>query len=144
VLPATRGAARAYAGGVPRVEGKHEPIVRSEFLLKLVALKITILQDLHHEPSADSLTPVNRNNRATSIRVLKEMVTTLDPDDREAQVSQSPDSLLACNRRKSAHALTATLCTPTNSESDGVSTSRQSSMASRMRFIKTSNDFACV
>ena len=28
VLPGTRGAAGAYAAGVPRVEGKHEPFVR--------------------------------------------------------------------------------------------------------------------
>ena len=28
VLPGTRGAAGAYAAAAPRVEGKHEPIVR--------------------------------------------------------------------------------------------------------------------
>ena len=31
MLPGTRGAAGAYAAGVPRVEGKHEPIVRRLF-----------------------------------------------------------------------------------------------------------------
>jgi len=55
--------------------------------VKLVALKIAVLQDLHHEPSSNRLTFVNRNHCTPTIRMLKKVMTALDADDCEAQTS---------------------------------------------------------
>jgi hypothetical protein len=81
---------------------------------------------------------------ASTIMMAKEMMAAPAPDSFRAQTTQGFDKTTTSDRGKCAHSQTATRWTPTNSLVAGSSTSRQSSIASQIRFIKTSSDFACV
>lgn len=84
------------------------------------------------------------NHSASTVGMAQEMMASSASDDFKTQPAQGFDKTTAGDRRKCAHCQTATRWTPTNSLLVGSSTSRQSSIASRIRFIKTSSDFAWV
>jgi len=85
---------------------------------------------------------MNGNNCTPAIGVLKKMMTAFGPDNFKIHLDQGSYKPNAGYGRESTHMETATRWTPTNSLDTGSSTSRQSSMASRILFIKISNDFA--
>src|SRR6056297_197844 len=71
-------------------------------------------------------------------------MTPLDTQHLESLLAKCFDQAGTRDGWKYAHAGTAIRCTPRNSEVSGCSTSRQSSIASRVRFINVSSDLACV
>jgi hypothetical protein len=87
---------------------------------------------------------MDRNNSASTIRMAKEMMAAPASNHFKTQPTYGFDKTAAGDRRKYAHIQTATRWTPTNSLVVGSSTLRQSSIASRIRLISTSSDFAWV
>ena len=63
-------------------------------------------------------------------------------DDFETELTESLDEALGGNSRNRTHAVTAILCTPTNSVGRGSSTSKQSSIASLILFMSKSRALA--
>ena len=88
------------------------------------------------------LATVHRNNRASSIGVLQKMVAAFGADNLKPCFVQGSDKAVAGDGWEGAHMATAMRWTPTNSLATGSSTSRQSSIASLILFIKTSKDLA--
>lgn len=87
---------------------------------------------------------VNRYHRTPSVGMLEKMVAAFDANNLEPGFSQHFDQFRSGDGWKGAHAGTAIRCMPTNSAGSGRSTSRQSAIASLIRFISASSDLAWV
>ena len=76
----------------------------------------------------------------------EKMMAASDPHDAETSPCKRRDEVRAGDARNPAHAAMVTRCIPTTSNSCAgtLSTSRQSSIASRMRCVTSSSDRACV
>jgi hypothetical protein len=129
-----------------------EPIVRfqialpSKQLLQLFARELEVTQDACQEPRTKCFASVNRNHRGATVAVTNEVMTALDSYHDESYAAQRRNKILALNSREGGHAPTVTRCTPMKSSASvGLPcTSRQSSIASRIRDISSSSDLACV
>jgi len=116
----------------------------SQRLSQIGAGDLAVAQNLRQQAGADGFTAMNWRHGATSIVMAEEMMTAFDADNLKAHPPQRPEQLRTADRRKRAHAGTRTRCTPTNWLLVGSSTSRQSAIAWRMRFISVSRDLAWV
>jgi hypothetical protein len=74
--------------------------------------------------------------------MFEEMMAALRANYIKAQFFESLDETVTGDSRKVTQALTATRWTPMNSVDAGSSTSRQSSIASLILFMRVSSDFA--
>lgn len=115
---------------------------RDEF----VARHLDIFQDSVHKARSNCLARMHRHHGTAAIGMLKEVVAALDPDNPKPSLAQCCNDLTTAKSGQLAHAYTVIRCTPTNSPRGprSASTSRQSSIASRIRFINASSDLACV
>ena len=98
------------------------------------------------EAGTDGLPRVRRHNSASSVLMAEEMMAAFDTQDAETGLRECGNEFWAADARGPAHAAIVTRWIPTNSNScsGAPSTSRQSSIASRMRPITSSSDRACV
>ncbi len=97
-----------------RSDDSQQDLVRLDFVQNFFSGEFTIPEDLSEKSAADALATVNWHHRASSIGVTEEVVTSLDPDDFKSKAPKRLDELNAVEGGKSAHAMTATRCTPTN------------------------------
>jgi hypothetical protein len=129
-----------------------EPIVRfpialpSKQLLQLFTRELEITQDACQEPRTKCFASVNRNHRGAAVAVTNEVMTALGSYHNESCAAQRRNKILALNSRERRHTPTVTRCNPMKSSASvGLPcTSRQSSIASRIRDISSSSDLACV
>ena len=109
----------------------------SEDVAELVCAQFCVAQDLGHQPAA--------YHGCATVRVAQKRVAALGANDLKGEVLQRSNELSAARGRQSAHSGTVTRWTPTNSRSGSSavpSTSRQSSIDSRIRSMKSSSDVA--
>ena len=83
---------------------------------------MTVSNDLCKQTQTDCLATVNGNHNAPAVGMAKELMTPLFSDEFETKLLKDLDETLRSNDREIAHAVTATLCTPTNSVEAGSST----------------------
>ena len=113
---------------------------------ELVGRQLAIPKDLVKQAGADGLACVCGHNRTSAILVAQEMMAAFDTENEETGFCERGNEFRAGDAGRPAHAAMVTRWMPTNSKScSGVpSTSRHSSMASRMRSVTSSRDRACV
>ncbi len=87
-----------------------------------------------------------RDNRAAPILMAQEMMTAFDPQNVKSNLREHRNEVGASDAQSPAHAAMVTRWMPMNSNSwsGRPSTSRHSSMASRMRSLTSSRERACV
>jgi hypothetical protein len=117
---------------------------KSTFFVQIFPLDFAILKNLGEKTAPNGFAPVHGHYGASPVRVAQKVVASLDPHNFEPKAFEQLDKTGTSDGRKVAHTITATRCTPTNWFKTGCSTSRHSSMASLILFIKTSRDLACV
>ena len=61
-------------------------LVRSELLLQFISSGFAVAEDLREQTATDRLPPVDRNDRATSVGMLQEVVAALRPYDRKTKL----------------------------------------------------------
>src|SRR3990172_3963372 len=99
---------------------------------------LAIPEHPNQEAAADCLSLMNWNDCASAVGMAEEMMAASGPDGFEPHPAKGTEKFTAADCTKVAHELIATRCTPTNSVLKGSSTSKQSSIASCTRFIRTS------
>jgi len=87
---------------------------------------------------------VQRNDRAPAIRMAKEVIASLDSYHFKSATAESFDKLFTAESREPWHCYTVIVYIPTKCVGVDFSTSRQSSIASRTRFMSASSNFAWV
>lgn len=97
-------------------------------LLSLITGGLRVANQATENPAADRFVCLYWNDRRSAVRRANEMVTALNPCHLKSKRPERCNELLACDSRKSAHALTVTRCNPTKSRLGPASpsTSRQS------------------
>ena len=112
--------------------------------LQFLLGELCVAEDLAQEPGSDVFTGMDRYDGPSTIRVVHEVMAALDAQDHEAELLEDGDQLLAGDGWKLSQ--TETRWTPTKlSCSSGTSSaSRQREIASRMRSMSWSSDFAWV
>lgn len=98
------------------------------------------------QTGADRLARVNRHNGASAICVTQEVMAALYAKNAKTDSLEGGNKVATGDAGIPAHAAMVTRWIPTNSNScpGTPSTSRHSSMASRMRSMTSSRDCACV
>ena len=113
---------------------------------KVLGVEPGVFQDAMEESQADRFASMDGNNRGSAVRVPEEAMTSLRANDLEPSALKHGQNLFACRPGKPCQDATVTRWTPTKSSSAGGAppTSRQSWIASRIRFVSSSCDRACV
>ncbi len=98
------------------------------------------------QASTDRLSCVDWYNRTSAVLVTEEMMASFDAQNAKTYLPDGANETMPGYSRTPAHAATVTRWMPTNSNScSGVpSTSRHSSIASRIRSVIPSRERACV
>jgi len=118
--------------------------IRSKFLLDIAFKNVTIAEDFSQQAAADNLAAMDRNNRTTPVGMTEKMMAPALTHNNKTELSERFDQALSSRSWERCHDYTAMRCTPTNSLCTVSPASRHTSMASVMRFMSTSSDFACV
>jgi hypothetical protein len=121
---------------------RHDESEKSQCCPKFLSRKLAVTEDASEKPATDCFAAMDRNHRTATVGMPEEVVTPLDPDNLETEGAKHFYEPLASQCREIAHCVTAILCTPINSLTVGFSTSRHNKIASLVRFINTSRDFA--
>jgi hypothetical protein len=103
-------------------------------------------KDLMEQARTDRLASVDRYNCASPFLMTQEMVAAFDTQNAEAGLLERADEIGSGDPRNPAHAAMVTRWMPMNSDScsGAPSTSRHSSIASRIRSVTSSSERACV
>ena len=128
------------------LKGVHGDLSILKKFPEFVAGQLAISENFVKRAGADGLARVRGHDGTSAIFVAEEMMATSDADNREAGLPQGSNEGETGDAGSPAHAAMVTRWMPMNSRSAGgaPATSRQSSMASRMRCVTSSRDRACV
>ncbi len=127
-------------------KGVYLDISSLQQLPELVGGQLAISDDLVKQAGAYGLAGVRRHNRTAAILVTHEVVAAFHAKNAKASLFEGGNEVSACDAGSPAHAAMVTRWMPMNSKScvGAPSTSRHSSIASRMRCVTSSRDRACV
>ncbi|MCD6539084.1 MAG: MFS transporter, partial [Candidatus Omnitrophica bacterium] len=108
--------------------------------------QLNILENLSNEPFTDIFSFMKRDNCSPSVRVTKVDMASFLANGLKTEMFKNADNDCRFKRREVAHLPSSISCKPTNSKREifGCSTSRQSWIASLIRFKSVGKVLACV